>query len=688
MAATTSQPISLPTHAQDQNVQDVAMSSVMSSSGSFNPASYTRHFLDSPLSWRDSSFGTRYYTGVSPMPGSLETKLMSTSVESDRGSLANAVKLMERADEHCRNFTCCGLNLTDLHALVDHFEESHVVIVDPHTQQTQLMQPPTWTPAQYAAYAQAQQQLAQQQSAQQSMQTQPTSPTHSSHEESQAQNYAHTSEYSPGPFDPDDMEFDESPASSNPSPMSSGASTPPDTPLTTPLSAYPSPQLSSSPVSAFDTTVLLRGRSAVPYGQQGSDYSPLPSTGARSSSLAGSGMEEAFSAFRGYSDYSSAMPGAVSTPIAEHPSPARPAQATSAGASREGSPYAVSPALVFSSTENTPAGTPAASRVASPAPNNSYFPASASGGVASSSKPSSSSTASGSAGRASTSKAAASTTLSRPASSLLLSKPFRCPKPNCNKSYKQANGLKYHMTHGSCNFAPPKDLEQVQALLASKLAQKGISINGEGVSVDGEGGLTLNGTGLENCGINITEQEMREVEREAERRLRPFACGIGDCQRRYKNMNGLRYHYQHSGDHGAIGLTLLASGQHESLRNHAGHGRSSSSNTRHSTPSTPTTGVPPRVRPTPSQPASRPNSQPHSPVAASAQATHQQQQNASNSQAMQSALAQFQQFAAQNPVAFQQRFGALAAQAQAQNSATRDANAASGYMPWTQSQRQ
>ena len=27
-------------------------------------------------------------------------------------------------------------------------------------------------------------------------------------------------------------------------------------------------------------------------------------------------------------------------------------------------------------------------------------------------------------------------------------------------------------------------------------------------------------------------------------------------------MNGLRYHYQHSGDHGALGLALLSSGQH------------------------------------------------------------------------------------------------------------------------------
>ena len=39
---------------------------------------------------------------------------------------------------------------------------------------------------------------------------------------------------------------------------------------------------------------------------------------------------------------------------------------------------------------------------------------------------------------------------------------------------------------------------------------------------------------------------------------------------------GIGYHYQHSGDHGAIGLALLASGQHECLQ----HNKS-----RHATPS-------------------------------------------------------------------------------------------------------
>ncbi len=73
--------------------------------------------------------------------------------------------------------------------------------------------------------------------------------------------------------------------------------------------------------------------------------------------------------------------------------------------------------------------------------------------------------------------------------SQLFSKPFKCPKPGCTKSYRQANGLKYHMTHGSCNFASPKDLE---------------------------------------------DRPLSEAE------LRPYACGIGDCMRRYRNMNGLR----------------------------------------------------------------------------------------------------------------------------------------------------
>ena len=49
------------------------------------------------------------------------------------------------------------------------------------------------------------------------------------------------------------------------------------------------------------------------------------------------------------------------------------------------------------------------------------------------------------------------------------------------------------------------------------------------------------------------------------------------------------YHYQHSGDHGAIGLALLASGQHECLQHTRSHSRhvtpaSSNQTSQHSSP--------------------------------------------------------------------------------------------------------
>jgi transcription factor SFP1 len=282
------------------------------------------------------------------------------------------------------------------------------------------------------------------------------------------------------------------------------------------------------------------------------------------------------------------------------------------------------PALLFaSSTSVTPAGTPGGSRAGSPSygqqqqhphQGGDRSPASARAQATPRTAPVSPSDAapgqhgpngsgSASAGAAGSSGAhpnhgsnaaghqqGSSTTSLRPAASLLLSKPFRCPKPNCNKSYKQANGLKYHMTHGSCNFAPPKDLEHVKDLLERKRREREAAGGVPRSTMAGQhepgtiGGLpsTLDTQLLSSyydlnlSSMNITESELREVEREAEKRLRPFACGVGDCQRRYKNMNGLRYHYQHSGDHGAVGLALLASGQHECLQN-GSHGRKAAS---------------------------------------------------------------------------------------------------------------
>ena len=115
----------------------------------------------------------------------------------------------------------------------------------------------------------------------------------------------------------------------------------------------------------------------------------------------------------------------------------------------------------------------------------------------------------------------ASTTLGRSVlSQMLLSKPFKCPKPNCNKSYAQKNGLKYHMKHGSCNFAPSEDLKCVQELLTNKWSETATATGNEGE-------------------VTLSDVELKEVAKEASRKLRPFACGVNNCQKRYKTMKGL-----------------------------------------------------------------------------------------------------------------------------------------------------
>ncbi|WWC89445.1 uncharacterized protein L201_004369 [Kwoniella dendrophila CBS 6074] len=94
-------------------------------------------------------------------------------------------------------------------------------------------------------------------------------------------------------------------------------------------------------------------------------------------------------------------------------------------------------------------------------------------------------------------------------------KPWRCPNPGCNKAYKQSNGLKYHQMKGQCDFAIHDAVDL---------------------------GLSLE---------------------EAEERNRPYVCAVGaGCNKRYRQMNGLKYHYLNSGEHGQYGLRMLQNGTH------------------------------------------------------------------------------------------------------------------------------
>jgi len=69
-------------------------------------------------------------------------------------------------------------------------------------------------------------------------------------------------------------------------------------------------------------------------------------------------------------------------------------------------------------------------------------------------------------------------------------KKYRCTIPGCNKSYKNPGGLKYHIQHGH----------------------------------------------IEDTG----DPEINKIMR------KPFQCTFENCGKRYKNMNGLKYHIEHS----------------------------------------------------------------------------------------------------------------------------------------------
>ncbi|EDR06015.1 uncharacterized protein LACBIDRAFT_294744 [Laccaria bicolor S238N-H82] len=579
----------------------MAEGSYTGSSGFFNPASYTRHFLGSPISWLAGSFGVGSFGGGRFPMGSPTAQLLS-SIDPNEfradGSILNALNVFDRDREL----------LNDLHALLEHFEEVHIVVLDPTAPQPQAHIQIPFYPQSHDSDPST---------SHHNNKPTPCPPYHQ--QRNQQQPY-------PASFDADDMELEldldnstqppppptPSQSSSHSSP-SSGAPSPPDTPISTPLSAYPSPHAfiphhlpqhshvsayisqPSSPLSNYDNSVSSTRHSSPTASTQrpnlNLNLSSFPRSHLNSPALVPN-PEEVFNPYARFSsDYSSCMPGAqfnganVDEASALHGVSPTHWQVVQEQQNQQNQGQCVPPALLFSSSASvTPSSTPGGSRV--PSPTTYHHPLANAAQSPISSVPASpapkSHTApnSGASTPVRTSSATAGATLSRPGSSLLLSKPFRCPKPNCNKSYKQANGLKYHMTHGSCNFAPPKDLEHVKDLLERKRRDKereaGLTRSASCGSALGPAAPPSTNEVMNEQGVltygelgNISETELREVEKEAEKRLRPFACGVGDCQRRYKNMNGLRYHYQHSGDHGAVGLALLASGQHECLQHGA-----------------------------------------------------------------------------------------------------------------------
>lgn len=114
-----------------------------------------------------------------------------------------------------------------------------------------------------------------------------------------------------------------------------------------------------------------------------------------------------------------------------------------------------------------------------------------------------------------------------------LSKPFKCPKPGCNKSYKQQNGLKYHLSHGQCNFAPrDPEVEKLSEQEREKRMRPFVCKVPVAVPSGGSTGGNGNGSTGAAAGAAAGGSAASNVN----------GAGNGvyvECGRRYKNMNGL-----------------------------------------------------------------------------------------------------------------------------------------------------
>ncbi|KAJ3413277.1 Transcriptional regulator of ribosomal biogenesis proteins [Chytridiales sp. JEL 0842] len=119
---------------------------------------------------------------------------------------------------------------------------------------------------------------------------------------------------------------------------------------------------------------------------------------------------------------------------------------------------------------------------------------------------------------------------------------YKCPKPLCSKSYKNLNGLKYHLSEGKCEF--------------EAVASSNVSENNKGATVVAvvDGVLEKDEAGHgHGAGGGDEEMMMMMMGQEGEGTgaagmgeikvvNRPYYCRVPGCLKKYKNLNGLKYH--------------------------------------------------------------------------------------------------------------------------------------------------
>ncbi|PWN42784.1 hypothetical protein IE81DRAFT_115507 [Ceraceosorus guamensis] len=134
------------------------------------------------------------------------------------------------------------------------------------------------------------------------------------------------------------------------------------------------------------------------------------------------------------------------------------------------------------------------------------------------------------------------------AGGVFVEKPFKCQMPGCDKAYKQANGLKYHRLHGTCN----------QNLLPlNQQSINGSHPNSRASTPSARTAMNPDGT-LCDGSTPPSPSSAAAMEIAASRMEKRYVCQVGACGKHFGSISGLKYHYTHSGSHGLLGMALLS----------------------------------------------------------------------------------------------------------------------------------
>lgn len=112
-----------------------------------------------------------------------------------------------------------------------------------------------------------------------------------------------------------------------------------------------------------------------------------------------------------------------------------------------------------------------------------------------------------------------------PENTIVVDKPYKCKNLGCDKAYKNMNGLKYHRMHGVCNKnnLANTELGSARASPAPQTPPASSVVSTPAPSAPNSPALQA----LSGFSNPVTEEKRYSCEK---------------CQKRYKNLNGLKYH--------------------------------------------------------------------------------------------------------------------------------------------------